>query len=127
MSKVLVDSNLNGEIKIDIIDTDSGYTPEEEAARERQIPIPPMFRDFIRLKKKSVERQFKMFKENPITAAKKIKEYHKKMVIDVFINVDVPVWFNEQNIFDQLHRKVLLRFAVGVLSFKERKFSRWLL
>lgn len=124
MSKLL---KINDDLVIDIIDTDSGYTPEEEAALERQIPIPQMFRDFIRLKKKSVERQFKLFKKNPLTAVKKIKEYHKKMVIDVFISVDVPVWFDEHNIFDQLHRKVFLRFAVSVLSFKERKFRRWLL
>jgi hypothetical protein len=74
-----------------------------------------------------VENRFKEFKKDPTTAKDRMKEYLKKMVNDVFVRVDVPAWLTDNNVLEHKIRKAYENFAVALMSFKERKFRRWLL
>jgi hypothetical protein len=40
-------------VEIEVVETESGYTPEEEATEAKKIPISPEFRQYIKGKKKT--------------------------------------------------------------------------
>ena len=113
-------------LNIQIIDTVSGYTETEEKEKDKQVEICDQFRKFIKEKKKYFESRFQEFKRDRYDN-KVFKEYHKKMVMDVFVNVEVPVWLDNHSIIANEVRRAYTRFAVSVLSFKERKYQRYLL
>lgn len=116
------------DLKIETVDTESGYTAEEEAAQEKKIPISAEFRQFVKEKKKFFENRLKQFKKNtdPAAAKRKMKEYHRKMIIDIFVKVEVPAWLTDNEIYEQ-NEKAYENYAAAVMSFKERKFRKWLM
>ncbi len=46
--------------EIEVVDTDSGFSIEEEVAQAKKIPISDEFRKFVKQKKKLVENRFKL-------------------------------------------------------------------